>query len=148
MRGINEPPKEASPATDKYRGRDGVAEATRDFQCGRPLKIYTNVFNGVAPELISHGIAFCSPAWSDPFRSPGRHLRLDRMFHVLEEAAFYEGAHRTPEQQARAASAVAFAKAYNGTTYRLRPAEVKEVCPCVGAPDAVLPSCPPRNSLR
>lgn len=109
---------------DKYAGRDGKAEAIKDYRAGKPLLIYSHIANGFAPGWASPGLVSCSP------EEVGGEIGA-RVFQVMPEAAFHEGEVRSVADNQLAASAFRFAKAYNTEVLRIRFADVQRVCPHV-----------------
>ena len=109
----------ASKAADRFSGRDGRAEARADIQGGRPVRLYSQVYNGFAPGYSSPGILDCSPQVST---AP--------IFLSLPEADFHEGEGPPSLDDAkRLSSALRFARAYNREMFQQRAAEIKSACP-------------------
>ena len=114
----------AAPPKDKYAGRDGRQEAANDLKAGKPIAIYSHVFDGFAPGLVSPGLIDCSP-------DQARDNTTRRLFRFMPEATFQEGQTRRPVDSELAMSAVNFARSYNQEVLRLRRADVEKVCPHV-----------------
>lgn len=107
-----------------YGQRNGELEALSDIAAGRPLKLYSHVFDGRIPGFSTPGLLNCSPAFSRP--AEGRIL-----FAPLPEADWREGIAYTAEQGRAADAARRFARLYNRTIFQARMSEIRRTCPQV-----------------
>ena len=101
-----------------YLHRDGEAEAHADVAADKPIKIYFRQFNGFVAGWETPGIVSCQPNGNGP-----------HVFNRLIGADWAEGETYSADEHARQASATRFAIAYNQAAFRLRPEQVRAVCP-------------------
>ena len=105
-----------------YAERNGEAEARSDLARGKPLKLYTHVFNGRAPAFWTPGLLYC-----DPRVVAGEGAQA--LFVPLPAADWQEGVRYTDEHQRIAEAAQRFASQYNRRIFRARKAQVTRLCP-------------------
>ena len=105
-----------------FAERNGEAEAHTDLVRGKPLKLYTHVFNGRAPGFRTPGLLYC-----DPRVVAGGEAQA--LFVPLPAADWQEGVEYTDEQQRIAEAAQHFASQYNRTIFRAKKAQVTRLCP-------------------
>lgn len=109
------PDESTTPDSNKFVGRDGIAEARDVIASGGPPKLYMHTFNGYAPGWATPGIAYCQP-WTDDVVS----------FEAIPELAWSEGsAPNLPEPP----NARAFATNFNKTMFEAYERQIKLVCP-------------------
>ena len=108
---------------DPYAGRNGRAEALRDIRRGKPLKLYTHIFNAEGPGTRTPGLKFCSPDENIGTKA------AQRMFVFVPEAAQGEAEQITIEEMKHVESSEAFSKAYNTTVFLKRAGQIRKFCP-------------------
>ena len=113
------------PSPGRYEGRDGATQALSDLKAGKRTKLYSHAVNSAQPTVQTPGLSGCIAGHPRYLIDP----RARDLFAPLPEADWAEAVPYSPEQLARAASAIRFARSYNRAMFRARKADILRVCP-------------------